>query len=142
MIDYLIVGSGLFGAVFAREMTDRGKKCLIIEKRSHIGGNVYSENRDGIEVHTYGPHIFQTNSDEIWSYVNRFAKFNNFVNRPKVRYGDKVYSFPINLMTLHQLWGVGTPSEAKSRLETARIQIDDPQNLEDHVLSQVGREIY
>jgi len=142
VIDYLIVGSGLFGAVFAREMTDRGKKCLIIEKRSHIGGNVYSENRDGIEVHTYGPHIFHTNSDEIWSYVNRFAKFNNFVNRPKVRYGDKVYSFPINLMTLHQLWGVGTPSEARSRLEAARIQIDDPQNLEDHVLSQVGREIY
>ena len=141
-MDYLIVGSGLFGAVFAREMTDRGKKCLIIEKRSHIGGNVYSESHNGIEVHTYGPHIFHTNSDEIWSYVNRFAKFNNFINRPKVRYGDKVYSFPINLMTLHQLWGVSTPSEAMSRLETARILIDDPQNLEDHVLSQVGREIY
>lgn len=140
--DYLIVGSGLFGSVFARQMTDAGKNCLVIESREHIGGNVYSENVGGIEVHTYGPHIFHTNSDEIWNYVNRFARFNSFVNRPKVRHGDRLFSFPLNLMTLHQLWGVMTPEEARQKLDTVKIPIDNPQNLEEKVLSQVGKEIY
>jgi UDP-galactopyranose mutase len=140
--DYLIVGAGLFGATFAREMTDAGKKCLIIDKRPHIGGNVYSENRNGIDVHVYGAHIFHTSSDRIWDYVNRFATFNNYVNKPKVRFGERIFSFPINLMTLHQLWGVMTPAEAEAKLEEVRIPCEDPDNLEDWILSQVGREVY
>lgn len=123
-------------------MTDAGKTCLVIESRNHIGGNVYSENSNGIEVHVYGPHVFHTDSDEIWSYVNRFAKFNNFVNRPKVRCGNKLFSFPLNLMTLHQLWGVTTPDEARKKIESVRISIENPKNLEEKVLSQVGEEIY
>jgi UDP-galactopyranose mutase len=140
--DYLIVGSGLFGATFAREMTDAGYKCLIIDKRDHIGGNVYSEKRSGIDVHVYGAHIFHTNSDKIWDYVNRFATFNNYINKPKVRFNDKIFSFPINLMTLHQLWGVTSPAEAKAKIEEVRIPCDNPDNLEDWILSQVGREVY
>lgn len=140
--DYLIVGAGLFGATFAREMTDAGHKCLVIDKREHIGGNVYSEKRNGIDVHVYGAHIFHTNNDRIWDYVNRFATFNNYINKPKVRFGDKVFSFPINLMTLHQLWGVTSPAEAEAKLEEVRIPCEDPDNLEDWILSQVGREVY
>jgi len=140
--DYLIVGAGLFGATFAREMTDAGKKCLVIDKRPHIGGNVYSENRNGVDVHVYGAHIFHTSSDRIWEYVNRFATFNNYVNKPKVRFGDRIFSFPINLMTLHQLWGVMTPAEAEAKLKEVRIPCENPDNLEDWILSQVGREVY
>ena len=133
--DYLIVGAGLFGATFAREMTDAGKKCLIIDKRPHIGGNVYSENRNGIDVHVYGAHIFHTSSDRIWDYVNRFATFNNYVNKPKVRFGERIFSFPINLMTLHQLWGVMTPAEAEAKLEEVRIPCEDPDNLDTTILA-------
>jgi UDP-galactopyranose mutase len=140
--DYLIVGSGLFGSIFARQMHDSGAKCLVIDKRNHIGGNCYTSNHNGIHVHEYGPHIFHTNSDKVWEYMNRWTKFNHFVNRPKVRHGDKVYSFPINLLTLYQLWGVSTPQEAKAKLEQVRIPISSPSNLEDWILSQVGEEIY
>ena len=142
MYDYLIVGGGFFGSVFAREMTDVGAKCLIIEKRDHVAGNCYTEAIGGIQVHKYGPHIFHTNDASVWSYVNRFAEFNRFSYRPKVSYRGKFFSFPINLMTLYQLWGVRTPLEAKKRLEAERVAIAKPQNLEEWALSQVGRELY
>lgn len=141
--DYLIVGAGLFGAVFAREMTDQGKTCLVIDKRSHPAGNSHTEEIEGIQVHAYGPHIFHTDDEAVWSYVNRFASFNHFVNRPKVHYQGKLYSFPINLMTLYQLWGVKTPREAQQALREKRVPTDgEPRNMEEWVLSQVGREIY
>ena len=140
--DYLIVGAGLFGATFAREMTDAGYSCLIIDRRSHIGGNVYSEKRNGIDVHVYGAHIFHTNNERIWNYVNRFATFNDYINKPKIRFNDRIFSFPINLMTLHQLWGVMTPAEAEKKLKEVRIPCENPDNLEDWILSQVGREVY
>jgi len=142
MYDFLIVGCGLFGATFAQQAKQKGKKCLIIDSRNHIGGNIYTENKDGINIHTYGPHIFHTNNDEIWNYINRFTKFNHFVNRPKVNYKCKLYSFPINLFTLYQLWGVKTPEEAKLKLESVRIKIEEPKNLEEWILSQVGEELY
>jgi UDP-galactopyranose mutase len=140
--DYLIVGAGLFGSVFARQVTDKGCKCLIIDKRDHIGGNCFTENRDGIDIHKYGPHIFHTNNKDIWDYVNQFVEFNNFVNRPKVLYKNKLYSFPINLMTLNQLWNVKTPQEAIDKLNQVKLKIENPQNLEEWILSQVGEEIY
>jgi len=142
MYDYLIVGSGLFGAVCARELTNRGKKCLVIDKRDHIGGNCYTENVDGINVHKYGPHIFHTSDSKIWEYVNKLVPFNNFMYRPKVSYKDKLYSFPINLMTLYQVYGVTTPDEAFRKIEDVKIPIENPNNLEDWVLSMVGPEIY
>jgi len=140
--DFLVVGCGMFGAVFAQQMTERGKKVLVIEKRTHIGGNCYTENIEGINIHKYGPHIFHTSDEAVWQYVNRFSKFNNFVNRPKVRFRDQLYSFPINLMTLYQLWGVTSPTEARHKLEEAAIPNANPRNLEEWILSQVGREIY
>ena len=142
MYDYLIVGSGMFGSVCARELTDKGYKCLVIEKRNHIGGNCYTENKDGINIHKYGPHIFHTSNKEIWDYINQFAKFNNFVNRPKVFYKNSLYSFPINLFTLHQIYGVTTPEEAKNKLEEVRVKNDNPKNLEECIVSQVGVDIY
>jgi len=140
--DYGIVGCGLFGSVFAREMTDKGAKCLVIDKRSHIGGNCYTKNVDGINVHLYGAHIFHTNNKKIWDYVNRFADFNNFINKPKVKHGNEIFSFPINLMTMYQLWGVMTPQEAKDKIEQVRCNIENPSNLEEWILTQVGGEIY
>ena len=142
MYDFLIVGSGLFGSTFAQQATENGYKCLIIDKRSHNAGNAYSEDVDGINVHKYGPHIFHTSDDRIWSYVNRFAKFNNFVNRPKINYKGELYSFPINLFTLYQLFGVKTPEEASELLERVKIHSDSPKNLEEWILSEVGEEIY
>jgi UDP-galactopyranose mutase len=141
-IDYLFVGAGLYSAVVARELTDAGKKCLILDRRPHIGGNVYTKNIEGINVHEYGPHIFHCNDDDIWAYVNKFTKFNHYVNRPKVRYKGKLYSFPINLFTLYQMWGVETPDEAFRKLESVKVKIENPQNLEEWILSQVGSEIY
>lgn len=140
--DYLIVGCGLYGATFAQQAAQHNKKCLIIDKRSHIGGNCYTSKKDNIDIHEYGPHIFHTNSDKIWNYVNNFAKFNNFINRPKVCFRDKIYSFPINLMTLYQLWGAKSPQDAILQLESKKIPIPNPQNLEEWILSQVGEEIY
>jgi UDP-galactopyranose mutase len=140
--DFLIVGAGLFGSTFAQKAKESGKKCLIIDSRNHIGGNIYTENKEGINIHKYGPHIFHTNNDEIWNYVNKFTKFNNYINRPKVNFKNKIFSFPINLFTLYQLWGVDTPELAKNKLEEVKIKISQPNNLEEWILSQVGEEIY
>lgn len=140
--DYLVVGSGLFGAVFAQQVSEQGKRVLVIEKRPHIGGNCYDEPIEHINVHKYGPHIFRTSDDTVWKYVNQFAEFNHFVNRPKVRYKDMIYSFPVNLMTLYQLWGTKTPGEARKKLKEVVVPCDDPQNLEELALSQVGQEVY
>jgi len=140
--DFLIVGCGLYGATFANLAKENGKSCLIIDKRNHIGGNCYTENIGGIDIHKYGPHIFHTNNNEIWSYVNRFTKFNNYINRPKVNHKDRIFSFPINLMTLYQLWGVSNPTDARNKLESVKVKIDNPSNLEEWILSQVGEEIY
>ena len=142
MYDYLIVGSGLFGSTFAQQATERGKKCLVIDKRSHIAGNCYTKREHGIDVHVYGPHIFHTSNKPIWDYVNRFTSFNSYVNRPKSRIGNQIFSFPINLMTLHQLWGVMTPEEAKRKLAEVSRPCTDPRNLEEWIVSQVGDEIY
>jgi UDP-galactopyranose mutase len=142
MYDYVIIGSGLFGSVFAHEVKKLGKKCLVLDKRQHIGGNCYTLKKNDIHVHAYGPHIFHTSSKRIWEYVNGHAEFNHFVNRPKVSYKNKLYSFPINLFTLYQLWGVQTPEEAKNKLEEVRIKKEKCDNLEDWILSQVGAEIY
>lgn len=142
MYDYTIIGAGLFGATFARRALDSGKSVLVIEQRDHIAGNCYTENINGIHVHKYGPHIFHCSSEKIWNFVNRFAKFNHFVNRPRVDFGGKIFSFPINMMTLHQLWGVTSPAEAEKKLLEVREKNDSPRNFEEWVLSQVGRQIY
>lgn len=142
MYDYLIVGMGLFGCTFARIMAEAGKKILMIDKRSHIGGNCYSEQTVGIHVHKYGPHIFHTNNAKVWDFLNRFTKFNNYLHCPKVSYRGKMLSFPINLMTMHQLWGVTTPAEAEAALKQKRVLIHNPSNLEDWIVSQVGYELY
>jgi len=140
--DYIIVGCGLFGSVIAQRCIEQKKRILIIDKRNHIAGNCYTEKVNNIDVHKYGPHIFHTNNDKIWDYVNRFAQFNNFVNRPKVSYNNKIYSFPINLFTLYQLWGVSTPQQAQEKLDQVKVNIPNPSNLEEWILSQVGEEIY
>jgi len=138
----LLVGCGLFSATFAQQCIEHNQKVLIVEKRNHIAGNCYTRKVDTIDVHEYGPHIFHTNNDDIWNYVNRFATFNNFINKPKISHNDDIYSFPINLMTLYQMWGVKTPEEARDKLESVKIHNDNPQNLEEWILSQVGEEIY
>lgn len=140
MYDYLVVGSGLFGSIFAYEMHKRGKKVIVLERRNHIGGNCFTQKIEGINVHMYGPHIFHTNSKKIWDYINQFATFNNYVHHGRVTYKDRVFSFPINLMTLHQLWGVKTPEEALCKLSSVREEGDN--SFEGFVLSQVGREVY
>ena len=122
----LIVGSGFFGSVFAHEITKAGKKCLVIDKRPHIGGNCYTRNDDGINVHEYGPHIFHTNSKKVWDYGNRFAFFRQFTYSPVANYMGELYSLPFNMWTFHQLWGVKTPSEALSKIEETRIEIENP----------------
>jgi UDP-galactopyranose mutase len=140
--DYLIVGAGLFGTVFAERATAAGKRVLVIDRRTHLAGNCHTEQVNGIMAHRYGPHIFHTSSPKVWRYVNRFAEFNHFTNRVKSYTGGRMFSFPINLMTLHQLWGVTTPAEAEDRLRRVRVPVKDPSNLEDWCLSQVGEEIY
>ena len=143
--DYLIVGAGLFGAVFAREATDAGKRCLVVDKRPHTGGNVYCEDVDGIHVHKYGAHIFHTDNQEVWDYVNRFVTFNRYTNSPVALYGGKLYNLPFNMNTFYQLWGVKTPAEAKAKIEEQRsvyAHIDEPANLEEQALKLCGRDIY
>ena len=140
--DYIIVGSGIFGSVYAHEANKVGKKVLVLEKRNHIGGNCYTEKIENINVHKYGPHIFHTNDKRIWDYINQFADFNHYVNRPKVNYKNNIYSFPINLFTLYQLWDTKNPEEARQKLDKVKIKNDNPLNLEDWILSQVGEEIY
>jgi UDP-galactopyranose mutase len=142
MFDYLVVGAGLFGSIFAERTAFFGKKVLVIDKRDHIGGNCYTKKQDGIDVHVYGPHIFHTSDKGVWEYINKFTNFNNFVNRTKVNFDGKIYSFPINLFTLYQLWNISTPEEAKNKLEEVRYKIDSPKNLEEWILSQVGKELY
>jgi UDP-galactopyranose mutase len=143
MYDYLIIGSGLFGSVFAREMTDRGFRCLVLDRRKHFGGNVYTENINGINVHKYGAHIFHTNDKEIWDYVCRFARLNSYRHKVYVNFQHRLFSFPINLMTLAQLWGITTPMEAKLKLKSVSLQsASETRNLEDWILSQVGTELY
>lgn len=141
--DYLIVGAGLFGSVFAREATDRGYKCLVIDKRSHIAGNIFSKDIEGIQVHMYGPHIFHTDNEEVWSYVNRFAKFNHFRYEPVANYKGQLYNLPFNMNTFHQMWGVNTPEEAGKVIEEQREEIKgEPRNLEEQAIKLVGRDIY
>ena len=142
--DYLIVGTGLFGSVFAYEASKKGKECLVIDKRSHIGGNIYTENIEGINVHKYGAHIFHTNNKEVWEYINQFAEFNRYINSPLARYKDELYNMPFNMNTFNKLWGVVTPSEAKAKIEQERKEagITEPKNLEEQAISLVGKAIY
>ncbi len=141
--DYLIVGAGLYGAVFAREASDAGKKVFVIEKRPHIAGNVYSEDIEGIQVHKYGAHIFHTNNSKVWNYVNRFADFNRFTNSPVANYHGEIYSLPFNMYTFNKMWGVVTPEEAANKIAEQVKEIKrEPQNLEEQAISLVGRDIY
>lgn len=144
MYDFLVVGAGLFGAVFAQQAMAAGKRVLVIDKRSHIAGNCYTENVDGIDVHRYGAHIFHTNNEEVWSYVNRFARFNRFTNSPVANYHGKLYSLPFNMNTFHQMWGVVTPEEAQAKIDQQRKEanITEPKNLEEQAIALVGRDIY
>lgn len=139
--DYLIVGAGFFGATFARLASDAGKTCLVIDNRSHIGGNAYTEDMDDIDVHMYGPHIFHTNDDRIWKFVNQFSEFNNFILSPKVYRDGKMYSLPFNMNTFYELWGCTTPKQAENMIENQRFK-GQPTNLEEQALSLVGRDIY
>ena len=143
MYDYLVVGSGLFGAVFARQATDAGKKVLVIDKRPNIAGNVYTEKVEGINFHKYGAHIFHTNNTEVWNYVNRFATFNRFTNSPVANYKGELYSMPFNMYTFNKMWGVVTPEDAAAKIEEQKKDITgEPQNLEEQAISLVGRDIY
>ena len=142
--DYLIVGSGLFGSIFAYEANKRGKKCLIIDKRSHIGGNVYTEEVEGINVHKYGAHIFHTSDKMIWDYIQQFADFNRYTNSPIAIYKDEVYNMPFNMNTFSRLWNIKTPKEAKEIIEKQKEEsgITEPKNLEEQAISMVGKDIY
>ncbi|WCT13171.1 UDP-galactopyranose mutase [Mucilaginibacter jinjuensis] len=142
--DYLIVGSGLFGCVFAHEAKKRGKSCLIVEKRDHIGGNLYCENVEGINVHKYGAHIFHTSDKEIWDYVNSFVEFNRYTNSPLANYKGELYNLPFNMNTFYQLWKVKTPKEAKEKIKSQidQLNIENPANLEEQALSLIGTDIY
>jgi UDP-galactopyranose mutase len=141
MYDYLIVGCGLFGSTFARLATDNCKSCLIIDKRNHIAGNCYTEKIEGINVHSYGPHIFHTSNQFVWDFVNRFAKFNNFILSPKAWSGGKMYSLPFNMNTFYEMWGTSVPKHAKMIIDSQKFQ-GTPSNLEEQALSLVGKDIY
>ncbi len=143
--DYLIVGAGLFGAVFAREATDRGFRCLVIERRNHTGGNIYCEEIDGINVHKYGAHIFHTDSKEVWNYANRFVTFNRFTNSPVANFNGSLFNLPFNMNTFYRLWGVMTPEEARAKIDEQRKEyahIVTPANLEEQALTLCGKDIY
>ncbi|HDL1221571.1 TPA: UDP-galactopyranose mutase [Mannheimia haemolytica] len=142
--DYLIVGAGLFGTIFAYEATKRGKKCLVIEKRDHIGGNCYTQNIEGINVHKYGAHIFHTSNKLVWDYIQQFAEFNRFTNSPVARYKDELYSLPFNMLTFNKMWGAIKPEEAEAKIkeQIAQEHITELKNLEEQAISLVGRDIY
>lgn len=142
--DYLIVGAGLFGSVFAYEANKRGKKCLVIDKREHIGGNIYCENIENINVHKYGAHIFHTSNKKVWDYVNNFAEFNNYINSPVAVYKDELYNLPFNMNTFSKMWGISKPDEAKRIIQEQikELKIENPQNLEEQALSLVGTDVY
>ena len=142
--DYLIVGAGLYGAVFARQAADAGKRCLVIEKRDHIAGNVYTQEIEGIQVHRYGAHIFHTSDREVWDYVNRFAAFNRYTNCPVANYKGEIYDLPFNMNTFNKMWGVVTPAEAKAKIESQRAAhyVAEPKNLEQQAINLVGTDIY
>ena len=142
--DYLIVGAGLYGAVFAHELTKRGKRVLVIDRRDHIAGNIYTREIEGINVHEYGAHIFHTSDREVWDYVNRFAEFNHYVNCPVAVYKDELYNLPFNMNTFSKMWGVRTPAQAKAKIaeQVAELHITEPKNLEEQALSLVGTDVY
>ena len=142
--DYLVVGSGLYGAVFAREAADRGKKVLVIDKRPNVAGNIYTEKVEGIHVHKYGAHIFHTNDTKVWKYITRFAEFNRFTNSPVENYRGELYSLPFNMYTFNKMWGVVTPEEAAAKIEEQKKEacITEPKNLEEQAISLVGRDIF
>ena len=142
--DYLIVGAGLYGAVFAQKAMEAGKTCLVIEKRDHIAGNIYTEAVEGIQVHRYGAHIFHTNNDEVWNYVNRFATFNRYTNSPVANYKGEIYNMPFNMNTFNKMWGVITPAEARAEIERQRAAryVAEPKNLEEQAINLVGTDIY
>ncbi len=142
--DYLIVGAGLYGAVFAQKAMEAGKTCLVIEKRDHIAGNIYTEAVEGIQVHRYGAHIFHTNNDEVWNYVNRFATFNRYTNSPVANYKGEIYNMPFNMNTFNKMWGVITPAEAQAEIERQRAAhyVAEPKNLEEQAINLVGTDIY
>lgn len=144
MYDYLIVGSGLFGSIFAYEANKRGKKVLVIDKRNHIGGNIYTAELEGIQVHQYGAHIFHTSNKEVWDYIQQFAEFNRYTNSPMARYKDELYNLPFNMNTFNKLWGVKTPAEAKAKIDeqVAESNIIEPKNLEEQAIKLVGKDIY
>ena len=141
---YLVVGAGLYGAVFAHEMEKRGKDCLVIEKRDYIAGNIYTKEGNGIQVHEYGAHIFHTSDKEVWNYVNQFAEFNHYINCPVARYKDELYNLPFNMNTFAKMWNIKTPKEAREHIDAqiADLHITEPKNLEEQALSLVGRDIY
>ena len=144
MYDYLIVGAGLYGTVFAHELTKQGKKCLVIDRRDHVAGNIYTKNVSGINVHQYGAHIFHTSDKEVWDYVNQFAEFNNYINSPIAIYKDELYNLPFNMNTFSKMWGIRTPAEARAKIaeQVAALHITEPKNLEEQALSLVGTDVY
>lgn len=142
--DYLVVGAGLYGAVFAHEAKQKGKSCLVVEKRDHIAGNIYCKNIENINVHVYGAHIFHTSDKFIWDYINKFAEFNNYINSPIAKYKNELYNLPFNMNTFSKMWGISTPQEAKEIIasQIADLNITEPKNLEEQALSLVGRDVY
>lgn len=142
LYDFLLVGAGLFNAVFANEASKKGKKCLVVEKRRHVGGNLYCQLVEGVQVHMYGPHIFHSNNPEVWYYISGLTEFNNFINSPLARYGEKLYNLPFNMNTFYQLWNVTSPREAREKIEEQKQLIQDPENLEEQALALCGRDIY
>lgn len=144
MYDYLIVGAGLFGAVVAHELVQKGKKVLVLEKRNYVAGNIYTENIEGINVHKYGAHIFHTNNAKVWKYVNQFATFNRFTNSPIANFKGEIYSLPFNMYTFNKMWGVISPQDAQAEIEKQRKEagVSEPKNLEEQAISLVGKDVY
>ena len=143
MYDYVLVGSGLYSGVFAWHVRQKGKKCLVVEKRDHIGGNIYCQDMEGIHVHTYGAHIFHTSNRRVWQFVNGLAEFNRYTNSPVANYKGQMYNMPFNMNTFSKLWNISTPEQAREIIETQRAEIKgEPENLEEQAISLVGREVY